>query len=34
MLNELEADTWEQLAAKIHEYGEWEFNDYDDTPIC
>ena len=34
MLDELEADTWEQLAAKIHEYGEWEFNDYDDTPIC
>ena len=34
ILDELEADTWDQLAAKIHEYGEWEFNDYNDEPVA
>jgi len=34
ILDKLEADTWEQLAAKINEYGEWEFHDYNDEPIA
>jgi Immunity protein 8 len=33
ILENLEADTWEQLAAKIHEYGEWEFHDYQSEPL-
>lgn len=33
ILDKLDADNWDQLAAKINEYGEWEFNDYDHKPV-
>ena len=33
ILNNLEANTWEQLAIKLNEYGGWEFSDYDDEPV-
>lgn len=33
ILDKLVADNWDQLAAKINEYGEWEYNAYKDEPV-